>query len=192
MRPSLSRAAVANRGGAVLLYCAAPGRSHVHTQPFAFRAPQADDESVKMSTTTRTRSSALISVLAAGLFGRVRLPKRQFLFNTNEPFSRSANFATHTKQSTSFFLFSTNERSPIFHHASRITNHLFPIRCEEGTDVICCAIESRTQSRFCHGGGDFTLCGAISRTRGRRTFSRDSRRAGALFHRHRNLFGRGR
>jgi len=116
MRPSLSRAAVANRSEAVLLYCAALGRSHVHTQPFAFRAPQADDESVKMSNNAGSRPSALFPALTAGRTGLVCLPKRQFLFNTNEPCSRGSNFATHTKQSTSFFLFSTNERSPIFRH----------------------------------------------------------------------------
>ena len=36
-----------------------PGRrSHVHTQRFAFRAPQVHDESVRMSNATRRRSSA--------------------------------------------------------------------------------------------------------------------------------------
>ena len=100
-----------------------PRTSPVHTQPFAFRPFEEDDESVKISNTTSGRSSALISALAASRSGPVRLTKRQFLFDTNEPFSRSANFATHTKKSTSLFLFDTNERSPITTHQSLITTH---------------------------------------------------------------------
>ena len=85
----------------------------VHTQPFAFRLPQEDDESVKMSNTTRCRASTLSVALTATRLCTARLQNRQFLCRTNEPFSRSANFATHTQQSTSFFLFNTNERSLI-------------------------------------------------------------------------------
>ena len=78
---------------------------------------------------------------------------RQFLFNTNESCFRTANFATHTKQTTSlsplhaneclsrasnsvihtkqttslqitcFFLFDTNERSQVTTHESLITTH---------------------------------------------------------------------
>ena len=40
-------------------------RSHVHTQRFAFRAPEVHDESVKMSSTTVGRSSALPPALQA-------------------------------------------------------------------------------------------------------------------------------
>jgi hypothetical protein len=143
----------------------------VHTQPFAFRAPEQDDESVKMSNTTSGRSSALspplpairpcasddatsiVILLALSVFcegspaplphagqslpaaGRDRsrasyffcpfcLPKHQFLFDTNKPFPGIVNFSTHTKQSTSFFLFDTNERSQITTHRSLITNFL--------------------------------------------------------------------
>ncbi len=96
--------------------CSSPGTSDVHTQRFAFRAPQEDDESVKISNLTCGRSSAPLPVLPASRPWVERPPKRQFLFNTNEPLSRSRNFATLTKQSTSFFLFSTNERSPIATH----------------------------------------------------------------------------
>src|SRR5271156_1151684 len=123
MRPGFSRAAVANHRGVVLLYCAALGRIHVHTRPFAFRAPLGDDESVKMSNTTSRRPSALFPALKAAHSGPVRLLKLQFLFSTNGPFPVSSNFATHTKQSTSFFLFSTNERPPITTHQSLITIH---------------------------------------------------------------------
>ena len=123
----------------------APGRSDVHTQPFAFRPPEEDDESVKISNTTSGRSSAPSPALPASH----PLQNRQFLFNTNEPLP---NFATHTKQTTSFFLFDankchfrtsnlaihtkqialsqitslflfdTNERSPITTHQSPITD----------------------------------------------------------------------
>ena len=127
LRAGFSRAAVANRGGAVLLYCAAPGRSHVHTQPFAFRAPLEGDESVKMSSMTPSRSSALTPAPAASRFGSVCLPKRQFLFNTNEPFALNSNFATYTKQSTSFFRSDTNERSPVFIHELLFTTPEPPI-----------------------------------------------------------------
>jgi len=54
--------------------------------------------------------------ISAAFFCTLRLRKHQFLFDTNERFSLSANFATPTKQSTSFFLFSTNERPPITTH----------------------------------------------------------------------------
>ena len=187
-------------------------RSHVHTQRFAFRAPEVHDESVKMSSTTVGRSSALPPALqaarpcaaddatsivilpalsdfcegrpapllhagrslpAAGRdFSRTSAPprgerwvegflcvlcaseakavavpdfppplrcalcaksfgflrtfrpqKHQFLFDTNELFLRNTNFATHTKHSTSLFLFDANERPPITNHRSRITDH---------------------------------------------------------------------
>src|SRR5277367_5963673 len=100
----------------------APGRSNVHTQPFAFRPPEEDDESVKISNITSGRSSAPSSALQANRPCTGRLQNRQFLFDTNEPFSGTANFATQTKQSTSFFLFDTNERSPITSHQSLLTN----------------------------------------------------------------------
>jgi hypothetical protein len=94
----------------------------VHTQPFAFHAPQEDDESVKMSNTIGGRPSGLSPTLTATRPRTARLQNRQFLFRTNEPFSRSANFATHTQQSTSFFLFNTNERPLITTHQSLFTN----------------------------------------------------------------------
>jgi hypothetical protein len=40
-------------------------RLPVHTQPFAFRAPEEDDESVKMSNTISRRTSAAIPALPA-------------------------------------------------------------------------------------------------------------------------------
>jgi hypothetical protein len=133
---------------------AAPLAAHqptVHTQPFAFRAPQEDDESVKISNTTAGRSSALcashdatgvviLSALSDFCEGRLaplllagpaylpqaeispaflcaaRLAKPEFLFDTNKPFPSTTNSSTRRKQSTSIFLFDTNERLQITSH----------------------------------------------------------------------------
>ena len=123
-------------------------RRHVHTQPFAFRAPQEDDESVKLSNIARERSRALLPALkaarsaAAGIspcfsvpsaFLRVlcvksfdllcplHLQKPQFLIDTNEPLFRIPEFALATKQITSKFLFDTNEIHPVTHYRLEIT-----------------------------------------------------------------------
>jgi hypothetical protein len=100
-----------------------PACGQIHTQPFAFRAPTEDDESVKMSNTTSRRSSAPNPAFPANRPGTLRLPKPQFLFDTNKPFSCTTNFATSTKQSTSIFLFDTNEKPPTTTHQSLITTH---------------------------------------------------------------------
>ena len=158
-----------------------PGRTPVHTQRFAFHASQEHDEFVKMSNPTRSRACASDAVtitvilpalsvfcdgspapllhaslpaagrdLSPALFRNACQPKHQFLFNTNAPLtnfatrtkqttsffpcgatkrlSRAANSAIHTKQITSLqisslFLFNTNERSRIATHQSLITSH---------------------------------------------------------------------
>src|SRR5271156_2536138 len=84
----------------------------VHTQRFAFRAPQEDDESVKMCAKGTPPSSVLPSVHPATPPRAARRQNRRFLFSTNEPLSPPANFPTLRKHGTSLFLFSTNERSP--------------------------------------------------------------------------------
>ena len=94
---------------------------HVHTQRFAFRAPQEDDESVKMSNPIRRRSSALSLTLPATRSSVARLHKHRFLFDTNKPFSPNTNFSTCRKQSSSFFLFDTNEQSQITSHRPLFT-----------------------------------------------------------------------
>jgi hypothetical protein len=101
-----------------------PRTSPVHTQPFAFRPPKEDDESVKISNTTSGRPGTLSPVLPANHSSAARLQNHQFLFDTNEPFLLTANFSTHRKQSTSIFLFDTNERSHIIAHQSRITDQV--------------------------------------------------------------------
>jgi hypothetical protein len=94
----------------------------VHTQPFAFRAPEQDDESVKLSNTTHGRSSALSLALTAIRSRAGRFQNRQFLFDTNKSFSFTTNFSTYREQSTSFFLFNTNERLQITDRRPPITN----------------------------------------------------------------------
>jgi hypothetical protein len=153
----------------------------VHTQPFAFRAHEEDDESVKMSNTTSRRTSALSPALPSGrpcasdyatsivilpalsdfcegssapllhagrritpsfsvrsafrcvlcgkTFAFLRSlcpPKRQFLFDTNKPFTFTTNFSARTKQSAYFSLFDTNERLRITDHRSLISNTVAP------------------------------------------------------------------
>jgi hypothetical protein len=93
-------------------------RAPVHTQPFAFRAPEEDDESVKMSHTTNRRSSAVTPTLRAARPPAKTPAKHQLLFSTNEGFSPVMDFVTTRKQSTSLFLFSTNERSRNTHAAA--------------------------------------------------------------------------
>jgi hypothetical protein len=68
------------------------------------------DQFVKISSTLLGRSSVFLPALQAVCPRAARRQKRQFLFSTNEALSRSLNFATAIKQSTSFFLFSANER----------------------------------------------------------------------------------
>src|ERR1700733_9404460 len=119
-----------------------PGRSNVHTQPFAFRAPHEDDESVKISNTTAGRSSTLSPAPPPLRAGSFHLQNSQFLFDTNERFPLRPDLATQTTQSKAlrsfhavqmngflctpilqrkqkealhFFLFNTNEQS----HKSR-------------------------------------------------------------------------
>jgi hypothetical protein len=98
------------------------GRIPVPTQRFAFRAPQAHHESVKMPNPTDSRSSApcdATSVVILPAAGRDSSPAfrsaphlqhHQFLFITNEPLFRTSNFAAHTKQTTSVFLCDASER----------------------------------------------------------------------------------
>jgi hypothetical protein len=77
---------------------------------------------VKLSNTTHGRSSALSLALTAIRSRAGRLQNRQFLFDTNKPFSFTTNFSTYRKQSTSFFLFNTNERLQIADRRPPITN----------------------------------------------------------------------
>src|ERR1700723_631571 len=81
-----------------------PGRQlPVHTQPFAFRAPQEDDESVKMTTKAPGRSSTPHSAVPVATPGAAKHQDRQFLFSTSKPFPPNTNISTCRKKSTSLF-----------------------------------------------------------------------------------------
>lgn len=71
---------------------------------------------MKMSSTTCRRASTLLPNLQASRPSTARLENQQFLFDTNETSPPIINFVIHTKQSTSFFLFNTNERLQITSH----------------------------------------------------------------------------
>jgi hypothetical protein len=105
----------------------------VHTQRFAFCAPEEDDESVKMSNNSSGRPSALSPALTDTRPRTGRLQNRQFLFDTNKPFSFNTKFSACRKQSTSFFLFDTNDRSQITH--STATHDDFHVRSGPGSTV---------------------------------------------------------
>ena len=77
---------------------------------------------MKMSSTTRRRASTLLPNLQASRPSTARLENHQFLFDTNEPSPPIINFVIHTKQSTSFFLFNTNERLQITSHRPLFTS----------------------------------------------------------------------
>jgi hypothetical protein len=76
---------------------------------------------VKMSSTTCRRASTLLPNLQASRPSTARLENQQFLFDTNETSPPIINFVIHTKQSTSFFLFNTNERLQITSHRPLFT-----------------------------------------------------------------------
>jgi hypothetical protein len=77
---------------------------------------------VKTSNNSSGRPSALPPTLTATRLRAARLQNRQFLFRTNKPFSFATNFAIRTKQSTSFFLFNTNERLQVTSHPPLFTS----------------------------------------------------------------------
>ena len=76
---------------------------------------------MKMSSTTCRRASTLLPNLQASRPSTARLENQQFLFDTNETSPPIINFVIHTKQSTSFFLFNTNERLQITSHPPLFT-----------------------------------------------------------------------
>jgi hypothetical protein len=69
--------------------------------------------------------SAFLCALCVKTFASLRalcLPNPQFLFDTNKPFAFITTFSARRKQSTSFFLFDTNERLGITDQQSLIIN----------------------------------------------------------------------
>jgi hypothetical protein len=96
-----------------------------HTQPFAFRVPEEDDESVKMSNTTGHRASAVTPALQAA---RPRLKRAQ---NTNfysiqiNPFLAPPIFQLEQNKALPFFysIQMKSYQSPISDHQSLLANH---------------------------------------------------------------------
>ena len=113
----------------------AEGLADVHTQRFAFRAPEEDDESVKMSNTTRTRSSALCAAedatnvvilrtapsLHAGRRISPAFPNTNFYSIQISPFLSTPNFQLAENKALLFF-YSIQMKS----HQTLITNHYSP------------------------------------------------------------------
>ena len=93
----------------------------VHTQPFAFRAPQEDDESVKISNTTRSRSSAPSPALTADDATSIVSRRPAPLLQPGRRTSPTSRLQNHQ------FLFDTNERPQIANHESLLTTHAFLI-----------------------------------------------------------------
>jgi hypothetical protein len=89
----------------------------VHTQRFAFRAYEEDDESVKMSNITRRRSSALSLALTAT---RPRLKRAQNNFYSTQisPFLPTPNFQLTENKALPFF-YSLQMKS----HQALLANH---------------------------------------------------------------------
>jgi hypothetical protein len=94
----------------------------VHTQPFAFRAPEEDDESVKMSNITNHRASAVTPALPAA---RARLKRAQ---NSNFYSIQMNHFLP-----APFFQPSENKALPFFYsiqmngHHSLLTDRQSPL-----------------------------------------------------------------
>ena len=88
----------------------------VHTQPFAFRAPPEDDESVKMSNTTRGRSSAPSPALIAGDATRFLVANISTTFAVRAASSRVPPFSALGVNSQP-----RRRESPSAHHSSAAT-----------------------------------------------------------------------
>jgi hypothetical protein len=75
----------------------------VHTQPFAFRATQEDDESVKMSNITDNRASAATPALLAARPRRIRAQNSNFYSVQMNPFVSAQNFQLTENKALPFF-----------------------------------------------------------------------------------------
>ena len=90
----------------------------VHTQRFAFRAYEEDDESVKMSNTTSRRASAVTPALPAARPQRKRAQNNNFYSIQINPFLPTSNFQLTENKALPFF-YSIQMKS----HQSLLTNH---------------------------------------------------------------------
>src|ERR1700722_9129489 len=95
-----------------------------HTQRFAFRAHEEDDESVKMSNTTSRHTSALSPVLTAT---RPRLKRAQNNFYSIQisPFLPTPIFQRSENKALPFFysIQMKSHQSLVTDHQSLLTNH---------------------------------------------------------------------
>ena len=89
-----------------------------HTQRFAFRALEEDDESVKMSNTTSRRASAVIPALLAARHQPKRAQNNNFYSIQINPFLPTPNFQLTENKALPFF-YSIQMKS----HQTLITNH---------------------------------------------------------------------
>jgi hypothetical protein len=90
----------------------------VHTQPFAFRAPEEDDESVKMSNITNHRASAATPALPAARPRLIRAQNSNFYSVQMNPFVSAQNFQLTENKALPFF-YSAQMKS----HRSLLTDH---------------------------------------------------------------------
>jgi hypothetical protein len=99
----------------------AEGPVDLHTQRFAFRAPQEDDESVKMSNITSRRASAATQALQAKHPRLKRAQSTNFYSIQISPFLPTTNFQRTENKALPFF-YSIQMKS----HQALITNHYSP------------------------------------------------------------------
>jgi hypothetical protein len=101
----------------------------VHTQPFAFRAYEEDDESVKMSNITNRRASVVIPALPAPRPQLKHAQNNNFYSIQISPFLPAPNFElTENKTLPFFYLIQMNShQSLITSRQSPLTNHQLPI-----------------------------------------------------------------
>jgi len=95
--------------------------ANVHTQRFAFRAPQEDDESVKMSNITNGLASTVTRALRAAYPPLKRAQNTSFYSIQMSPFLSALNFQRTENKALPFF-YSIQMKS----HQSLINNHYSP------------------------------------------------------------------
>ena len=94
----------------------------VHTQPFAFRAPEEDDESVKMSNITNHRASAATPALPAARPQLIRAQYSNFYsIQMNAFFSTSNSQLTENKALPFFYSVQMNSHHSLLTKQSPVT-----------------------------------------------------------------------
>ena len=94
----------------------------VHTQPFAFRAPEEDDESVKMSNITNHRASAATPALPAARPQLIRVQYSNFYsIQMNAFFSTPNSQLTENKALPFFYSVQMNSHHSLLTKQSPVT-----------------------------------------------------------------------